>query len=309
MKCLVTGATGFIGSRLVPHLADHGHEVLAFSRSGGPLQDGTPTVALDLARTAISSEALCEVDVVVHLAGIAHQQASGDAYRTAVVESTQDLATQAAAAGVGHFIYFSSVKAMGALATSRVRSEHDCSDVLTPYGSAKRAAETALLRGDSTAAMSVSVVRPALVYGVSAKGNLALLERAARAGFPRPPELGARSMVSLDALLDLVASLVANPPDGCNAWIACDDEPYSTAQVYDLLRNAMGLSARTSWLPLWLWRAGLGVMDVALRRRQDATFEKLFGTEVYSNRALCAATGWEPGCRLEAWAARVGAGA
>jgi uncharacterized protein YbjT (DUF2867 family) len=39
MRCLVTGATGYIGGRLVPRLIDAGHEVRALSRSAGRLRD------------------------------------------------------------------------------------------------------------------------------------------------------------------------------------------------------------------------------------------------------------------------------
>lgn len=273
------------------------------------LPSGTPTRTHDLARGPMPADALRDVDVVVHLAGIAHQQANALDYQALVVEPTRELARHAAIAGVRHFIYFSSVKAMGAASSSHPRSEGELSPGLSPYGAAKRDAEALLLTGEAAAAMSVSVIRPALVYGPSAKGNLALLARAARFGVPRPPAIGARSMVSLEALVDLVAMLVERPVDGRNVWIACDDKPYTTAEIYDLLRSAMALPERKSRLPLWLWRVALGAMDVVMRRQQDATYEKLFGTEVYSNQALREATGWDPGSRLAAWAAGVGVSA
>jgi len=39
MKCLVTGATGYIGGRLVPGLLDAGHEIRCMVRSAGRLRD------------------------------------------------------------------------------------------------------------------------------------------------------------------------------------------------------------------------------------------------------------------------------
>ena len=39
MRCLVTGATGYIGGRLAPRLLDAGHSVRCLSRSAGRLRD------------------------------------------------------------------------------------------------------------------------------------------------------------------------------------------------------------------------------------------------------------------------------
>ena len=39
VKCLVTGATGYIGTRLVPRLLDEGHQVRALARNPAKLED------------------------------------------------------------------------------------------------------------------------------------------------------------------------------------------------------------------------------------------------------------------------------
>jgi len=307
VKCLVTGATGFVGSRLVPYLTERGHSVLAFSQSGANLPNGIPTTAVDLNRQTIPATAFAGVDVVIHLAGIAHQHAKVADYDSLIVRASTQLAQQAAESGVSRFIFLSSVKAMGVPPSAAPRSEAHCTTSLTPYGAAKLAAEEALAAAHPGPDMALTVIRPALVYGGRAKGNLALLEKAARLGLPRPPDAGRRSMLGLPALLSLMGALVEGPAQPGQTWIACDDESYSAAQIYDLMRRAMGRSTRTSRLPLWLWRAVTAVLDIARHRTNDSTYEKLFGTELYSNQAARDGAHWTPGSSLSAWTSTLSA--
>ncbi|MFK7977652.1 MAG: NAD-dependent epimerase/dehydratase family protein [Halioglobus sp.] len=303
MKCLVTGATGFIGSRLVPHLEQLGHEVVALSRLGGTLPTGQLTHAVDLSASEISQHLLEGVDVVLHLAGIAHQSASAEAYRRVNVDSTRELAKSAADSGVACFIFLSSVKAMGAAATDQRRDESDLTDLLSEYGASKRAAEDALFEQTRKSSMSCVVLRPALVYGPQPKGNLSHLARAVELRIPCPPDYGRRSMVSLLALLELFALLVSSPPSAdFKRWIVCDDVGYSTAELYQALVKIRGQSDSSSWLPLLGWRAACTFMDLISGDRAEPIFEKVFGTELYANDAIKAETGWQPVSRVSQWA-------
>lgn len=66
MDVLVSGATGLIGTALVPALRDGGHQVRRLTRSGGSSEDA---VGWDLSAGTIDAAGLEGVDAVVHLAG------------------------------------------------------------------------------------------------------------------------------------------------------------------------------------------------------------------------------------------------
>lgn len=72
MKIAVIGATGFVGSHLVPHLVERGHEVIAVSRTGRRLArwgDGVEPRAADVTRDDLV-EALTGAEAAVHLVAI-----------------------------------------------------------------------------------------------------------------------------------------------------------------------------------------------------------------------------------------------
>jgi nucleoside-diphosphate-sugar epimerase len=299
VKCLVTGASGFIGAQLCRQLQARGDDVVATSRCGASLPDGTATIALDLATNDFDSNLLVGVDTVFHLAGIAHTRAPAAKYERVNFQATVALAAAARSAGVRCFVFLSSVKAMGPAGSAAVRAEADVAPPQDAYGLSKWHAECALRESGHNSAMAVVILRPALVYGAQAKGNLALLAKAARRGLPRPPAGGARSMIARADLVSLLLLLTGLELSGVHTWIATDGQQYTTRRVYDALRSAQGASPTLAWLPSWCWRGAAALYDLWRGEQGDSTSLKLFGDERYSNGALIAATGWQPSQTLE----------
>jgi uncharacterized protein YbjT (DUF2867 family) len=96
MTVLVTGASGTLGSAVLPRLVKDGHDVRPMSRSARP-----GWVAADLLTGAGLDEAVRGVDAIVHLASAPGKSRQTD------VEGTRRLLTAATAAGVRHLIYLS----------------------------------------------------------------------------------------------------------------------------------------------------------------------------------------------------------
>ena len=305
MKYLVSGATGFIGRELCRQLANDNVSYTALSRGGASLPDGTATLAVDFNSREIAPELLRGVDVVFHLAGIAHQNAQSSAYMRVNHLATLALAKASAAAGVKCFIYLSSVKAMGAPDDNAARIEEQGTVPTSAYGLSKLKAEQNLRETFTGEKMNVVILRPSLVYGPELKGNLLSLSRAVRAGVPRPPEMGGRSMIAVQDLVGLMLQIAANPPRGVHTWIVSDGQQYSSRRICDLMRAAAGKRPGTSWLPLWAWRFASFMVDGMRNRGADSTFQKLFGTELYSSAALRRDLPWRPELKFSDAAPRI----
>lgn len=151
MKVLVTGAGGFIGSRVVHRLASaDGIEVVAGRRDGRPDPVAT-TVRADVTDPGSMRDALAGVDAVVHCA-------YGDA--TVTVEGTRTVLAAAADAGVARVVHLSSIAVYGS-ATGEVTENRPYDRQASGYGAWKIAAEEAVL----AASVPSVCLRPTIVYG------------------------------------------------------------------------------------------------------------------------------------------------
>ena len=126
---LITGATGFVGKRLLNALMSEEHKVIRVSRKPIP---NFETVICDFESSNLSEVHLRGVDIVFHLAGIAHDLSSisedEGQYQKINVGATIELAELAIKSGVKKFVFASSVKAGGkAKIIGEVIEKYDCS--------------------------------------------------------------------------------------------------------------------------------------------------------------------------------------
>ena len=111
MACVVvTGGTGYIGSRLIPLLADRGHEIKAVVRPGSKLK--TPgdisVVTADPLTENSYTQSIRGCDAFIHLIGVPHPSpAKAAQFRAIDLPSIQVAVKAARDAGVRHFIYLS----------------------------------------------------------------------------------------------------------------------------------------------------------------------------------------------------------
>jgi uncharacterized protein YbjT (DUF2867 family) len=103
----VTGATGYIGGRLVPRLLAEGHRVRALTRDPGRLRDVPWGAQVDIVRAdALAAgslrDALAGVDVAYYLI---HSIDTGGDFETSDRLAAQNFATAAREAGVGRIVY------------------------------------------------------------------------------------------------------------------------------------------------------------------------------------------------------------
>jgi nucleoside-diphosphate-sugar epimerase len=145
-RVLVTGATGFIGSRLVRRLREN-HDVIAFAR-----RDVTEA-SVSLRGDFSAAEDLdqldgYDIDTVVHLAGVTGGSSEDDAFRVNVAGSRR-LFRYAVDNGIKHFVVASSIAAAGCLSNDFLPSvlpipdDHPCR-ALDAYGLSKSMMESTI---------------------------------------------------------------------------------------------------------------------------------------------------------------------
>lgn len=106
----ITGATGYIGSRLIPELLARGHTVRALVRAGseGKLAKGAIAVPGNALDRGTFANDVAPSDTFIQLVGVAHPSPSkAEQFREIDLVSVRESVAAARDAGVAHFIYLS----------------------------------------------------------------------------------------------------------------------------------------------------------------------------------------------------------
>ena len=281
MKILLTGATGFIGQRLINAVNGEIHVLSRRKHSN------FKTVICDLQSKVIPDDALDSVDTVFHLAGFSHDLRDAtkiqNLYQEVNVEATVRLAKLAVKSNVKRFVFVSSVKAGGGSTFGVCSSEKDQGDPEGVYGKTKREAELKLLKIGKASGMHVSVIRPSLVYGPNVKGNLQSMLLGIKKGwFPPLPETGnRRSMIHVDDLVRAILLIAEDKRANGEIFIATDGTPYSSREIYNTMCGVTGKSVPKWSIPKTLF-------DIASLVSPGVKYKinKLLGDECYSSAKL-----------------------
>ncbi len=286
---LVTGARGFVGRCLCRTLADAGYRVRGTVRSDPP----EPEPSIEYRASGDIGEALDwrplleGVDAVVHAAARVHVQGGQGpealaAFRRTNVTAAENLARQAAEAGIKRLVLLSSIKAAEAERNGPSAARFD------PYGSSKLEAERALSKIAAETSLEVVILRPPLVYGPGAAANFALLARAVAKGIPPPLASirNRRSFIYIDNLCSAIASCLEHDAAPGGVFEVSDGQPCSTPEFVRAIGHALGKPARLLPCPSSVIRAVAQVLG------RGPAADSLTGDLVANDHVIRERLGW-----------------
>jgi nucleoside-diphosphate-sugar epimerase len=275
---LVTGASGFIGRAACAEFAKRGWTVHA----------GVRTASTDL----LKGWPLSGVDVVVHLAGIAHElrgQNAESVYQEMNCVATERLARAAAQAGVRRFVFMSSIKVNGERTPlDRPFRAGDAPQPQDRYARSKWAAERALASVGGK--LEVVILRPPLVYGPGVRANFLRLIRLVERRLPLPFAAirNRRSLIYVGNLVELIALAAISPAAAGRTLLAADGEDLSTPQLVTEIGAALGAPARLLPMPVILLKVAGAVTGM---RAEIGRLVDSLAVDASETRELL---GWRP---------------
>jgi nucleoside-diphosphate-sugar epimerase len=283
-RILATGASGFVGRRLVPALVRSGFSIVAPVREPQPAQDGVAFPLFDSIENADWPRLLDGVDAVVHLAGIAHTKSGNEASYDAVnAEATLRMA-RACVGRLSRFVFASSVRAITGPTSAQMLDDDTLPAPTDAYGRSKLKAEKGLALLD----LPTTILRPVVIYGAGVKGNLARLARLANSSAPLP--FGAlrapRSFLSIDNFVSAVLFALARTA-ATESFVLADPDPSSLADFLACLRAGLGRPAGLLNVSPSLLGAAAGIAG------QGDNWRLLSGPLAVQPRSLLEA-GWLP---------------
>ncbi|MCB0412101.1 MAG: NAD-dependent epimerase/dehydratase family protein [Bdellovibrionales bacterium] len=259
----LTGASGFIGGYFYKtYFADY------------------DIVPISLRKQTVGSLDFKDVEAVVHCAALVHQMegAPAELYFKINRDLTLELARRAKMERVKHFVFLSTSHVFGDSGQvkdhDKIWSSQDECHPLDPYGQSKLEAEKGLLEL-ANEGFKVSILRPPMVYGPGAKGNIIQLAKLIRKFRVLP--LGylknRRSLIFIGNLCFYIKCLIEEPKTGI--FLPQDEKPLSIGEICEAIAQAMNQNLTLLPLPnLVIWVAEKFTPSIAYR---------LFGTLAFAN--------------------------
>ncbi|WP_163833060.1 UDP-glucose 4-epimerase family protein [Spartinivicinus ruber] len=275
-KVLVTGANGFIGKNVYSLLLNKSSiNVRAAYRKN----NSSGICVGNINGDTNWCEALQDVDVVIHTAARVHvlkeqEENPLSTFRTVNVEGTLNLARQAAANNVKRFIFISSIGVNGINSSNTPLTEKDIPTPHSNYAISKFEAEQGLRAIEKETGLEVVIIRPPLVYGPGAPGNIARFIKLLNKGYPLPfgRVENLRSLIAIDNLVDFIIKCIDHPKAAGELFLISDDFDISTAQLILYIAKALNKSIRLLSIPRWCLRFGL------LLLRKKSLYQQLCGS-------------------------------
>jgi nucleoside-diphosphate-sugar epimerase len=294
-KVLVTGSSGFIGNRLMGVLSDKFKVKAVVRQLKSPSCIDKTYVIGEISGSTEWKACLGDVNTIIHLAGVAHNNSNDNDYINEVnVKGTINLAEQAANMGVKRFIFISTISVFG----NKSKKPFNENSIMHPKSfpaECKCKAEKALLKIVENSDLEVVIIRPALVYGVDAPGNVGKLVKLIKKipflpfGFCK----NKRSFISVDNLIDFITMCVNHPKAANQNFCISDGLDISIREFTDCIATSLNKKLIQLPVPISLMRLG-----ARLVRKPSMAELLLDNLQVDSSNAY-EVLGWVPPYTME----------
>lgn len=248
----VTGASGYVGAHCVAEAIRRGHRVVAISTQPAnkalvPHRDQlewhyvADYHALNRREWTMRLQG---VTAVIHCAARVHQtdrDALAQMHRDNA-ELTETIVNAAIDAQVPRFAFLSSAAVYGDATNLAPFSINAQLKAGTDYALSKLKAEQILIGALSKSGIEINILRPAVVYGERAPGNMTRLARMVAKGWPLP--FGAihnrRSIASIRTLVNAIFWCIERElTNQVSIWNVADREPISTTRIVNAISRGL----------------------------------------------------------------------
>ncbi len=272
MNVLITGGTGFIGSRLAVRCLQRGDKVTVYGMENTEAErqnsrfikeNGARVILGSISEKEKISEVVRGVDIVFHLAAAQHEMnISDDVFRAVNVEGTKNILDAALAAEVKCFVYGSTIGVYGAL-EGHIHENSSCNPD-NIYGKTKLEAERLVLSRYPES--NVVVIRIPETYGPGDRRLLKLFRAInKRSFFLIGKGENLHHLIYVDDLVEGLLSAAESERALGEVILLAGEKPVATSEMANTIAKAMGKNLPRLHLPILPFMLMATVMERLLR--------------------------------------------
>lgn len=289
MKLLFTGASGFLGKNILPILQTQFADVTTL----GHLE--TDDLTVNLAKTSPSLQE--HYDVVLHAAGKAHvvpkAQEEIQSFYDINFTGTKNLCAALEKVGVPHSLIFISTVAVYGCEEGELITEDHPLEGTTPYAKSKIMAEEFLQEWCAKNNVILTILRPSLLAGVDAPGNLGAMVNGLKKGFYLNI-VGGKVQKSI-LMAEDIANLLPLIAEKGGIYNVCDSYQPTFGEIALSISKQLRVSKPKS-IPYWLaWCvAQIGNCLGSKAPINSEKLKKITHSLTFSNNKIRKTLNWEP---------------
>jgi nucleoside-diphosphate-sugar epimerase len=257
---LVTGATGFIGRRLVARLLEEGAAVRALVLEGDPgevhLPKNLPKGSIEIARGSVSdpraaTRAAQGTEVVFHLAAVVGDWAPEELFRTVTIEGTRNVLSAAAEAGARAVLASSIVVYGDAIGRAECAEDRPFGEAAGAYSRSKQEQERIAADLGRRAGLAVTTLRLANVFGPGSRPWVEMAIDQLKSGAPALIGRGDQNagLCYVDNAAEALVRAALTPSSAGRAYNVNDASDVTWRRYFEDLARAAGTRPPSS-LPL-----------------------------------------------------------
>lgn len=287
-KLLFTGGTGFLGKNVMP-LLENRYEVTTCGI--------TPEDMIKANLAQFAPELPERYDVVLHAAGKAHVVPKTEAEKKLFYDinytGTIHLCEALEKVGVPKaLVFISTVAVYGRDFGEMITEEHPLEGE-TPYAKSKRMAEEYLTEWCEKHGVTLGILRPSLLAGKNAPGNLGAMVKGVQKGFYM--NIAGGKVIKSILMAEDIAYLLPLVAEKGGTYNVCDTRQPSFGEISMEVARQLGKGKPLN-IPYWMaWcMAKVGNLLGSMAPINSYKLEKMTQSLTFSNEKARRELGWEP---------------
>jgi len=272
MNILITGGTGFIGSRLALKCAELGHNVTVFGKTNNAIETSNlnsiktaniNSLIGDITNSEDVKKAIKGTDIIFHLAAAQHEAGVPDQYFWDInVEGTRNILAAATQSAVKRVVHGSTIGVYGA-ALSGELNEDSAVNPDNIYGETKLAGEEVVLSYKDK--VPVSIIRISETYGPGDRRLLKLFKAISKnLFFMIGSGKNLHHLIYIDDLIDGMLMSAFSKEALNNIFVLSGKEILTTEEMVTIITNLLGAKSSKLKFPMWPFNLAATVMEKTL---------------------------------------------